>query len=178
MLLCFITLSPLPFPTLFRFDFVVVFLPVSVFYSFRPSVVCYVNYVSVSFQHIVFLALPAFHRRSLHVLLLVDWRFFASRLQKSISVFNLQSNVQNPKRNLKCTLCSVCSVFIVSTGTLHLPWLTFFRAFSSVVRKMPGYNSQKRDMARTVPNLLCCSVYCLCVNVYCTTATGCQPNCS
>ena len=26
--------------------------------------------------------------------------------------------------------------------------------------------------------LLCCSVYCLCVNVYCTTATGCQPNCN
>jgi hypothetical protein len=26
--------------------------------------------------------------------------------------------------------------------------------------------------------LLCCSVYCLCVNVYCTAATGCQPNCS
>jgi hypothetical protein len=25
---------------------------------------------------------------------------------------------------------------------------------------------------------LCCSVYCLCVNVYCTNATGCQPNCS
>jgi len=25
---------------------------------------------------------------------------------------------------------------------------------------------------------LCCSVYCLCVNVYCNTATGCQPNCS
>jgi hypothetical protein len=25
---------------------------------------------------------------------------------------------------------------------------------------------------------LCCSVYCLCVNVNCTTATGCQPNCS
>jgi hypothetical protein len=23
-----------------------------------------------------------------------------------------------------------------------------------------------------------CSVYCLCVDVYCTTATGCQPNCS
>ena len=23
----------------------------------------------------------------------------------------------------------------------------------------------------------CCSVYCLCANVYCTTATGCQPNC-
>ena len=25
---------------------------------------------------------------------------------------------------------------------------------------------------------LCCSVYCLCVTVYCTNATGCQPNCS
>ena len=25
---------------------------------------------------------------------------------------------------------------------------------------------------------LCCSVYCLCVNVYCTAATGWQPNCS
>jgi len=25
---------------------------------------------------------------------------------------------------------------------------------------------------------LCCSVYCLCVNMYCTTAAGCQPNCS
>jgi len=25
---------------------------------------------------------------------------------------------------------------------------------------------------------LCRSVYCLCVNVYCTTATGFQPNCS
>jgi len=25
---------------------------------------------------------------------------------------------------------------------------------------------------------LCCSVYCLCVNVYCTDATGCQPICS
>ena len=25
---------------------------------------------------------------------------------------------------------------------------------------------------------LCCSVYCLCLKVYCTTVTGCQPNCS
>jgi len=39
-------------------------------------------------------------------------------------------------------LCSVYSVFIVPTGTLRLPSLSFFRAFSSVVRQMPGYNSQ------------------------------------
>jgi len=25
---------------------------------------------------------------------------------------------------------------------------------------------------------LCCPVYCLCVNVYCTAATGRHPNCS
>jgi hypothetical protein len=25
---------------------------------------------------------------------------------------------------------------------------------------------------------LCCSVFLMCVNVYCTAATGCQPNCS
>ena len=33
-------------------------------------------------------------------------------------------------------------------------------------------------MFRSVYSVAFCSVYCLCVNVYCTTATGCQPNCS
>ena len=63
--------------------------------------------------------------------------------------------------------------------------LRFFRAFSSVVRQMPGHILQRRGTARTLPNQLtvlfcrlCCSMYCLCANVYCTTATGCQPNCS
>jgi hypothetical protein len=48
-----------------------------------------------------------------------------------------------------------------------LPWLRFFRAFSSVVRQMPGYNSPSRGRARTLPNflycsqILCCSMYCL-----------------
>ena len=83
--------------------------------------------------------------------------------------------------------CSVYSVFIVPTGTLRLPWLRVFRAFSSVVRQIPGYNSQRRYTGRTLPKLimlfcvlfvLYCSVYCLCVNVYCTTATECQPKCS
>jgi hypothetical protein len=69
------------------------------------------------------------------------------------------------------------------------------RAFSSVVRQMPVYNSPRRGTVRTVPIyfcvvlciFLCCSMYCLffcrsvnclCVNVYYTTATGWQPNCS
>ena len=63
-------------------------------------------------------------------------------------------------------------------GTLRLPWLTFFRAFSSVVRQMPGYNPQRRGTASTLPKFLCCSVYCVCVNVYCTAVTGWLPNCS
>jgi hypothetical protein len=51
---------------------------------------------------------------------------------------------------LLCMFCSVYSVFIVPTGTLRLPWLRFFRAFSSVVRQMPGYNSQRRCTASTL----------------------------
>jgi len=51
---------------------------------------------------------------------------------------------------LLCTLCSVYSVFIVPTGTLRLPGLRFFRAFSSVVRQMPGYNSQS---VKSIQNL-------------------------
>jgi len=72
---------------------------------------------------------------------------------------------------------------------VSLLWLRFAFAFSSVVRQMPAYTSQRRGTARTLPiskrccSLYClcrfgCSMYCLCVNVYCTTATGCQPNCS
>jgi hypothetical protein len=74
---------------------------------------------------------------------------------------------------------------LLPTGILRLPWLTVFHAFSWTVRQIPGYTSQRRVTARALPNFcvalcivlcrLCCSVYCLCVNVYCTTATGCQP---
>ena len=57
---------------------------------------------------------------------------------------------------------------------VRLTWLRFFHAFSSVVRRMPGYNSPSRGMARTVPKflycsqILCCSVYCLFCVVLCT----------
>ena len=78
---------------------------------------------------------------------------------------------------------SLC-IFIVPTGTLRLPWPRVFRAFTSVVRQMPGRNSQRRGTARTLPKIfvfyiffvLCRSVYFLCVNVYCTTDTGWHPN--
>jgi hypothetical protein len=52
--------------------------------------------------------------------------------------------------------------------TVQLPWLRFLRAFSSVVRQMPGYNSPRRGTARTVPiTFLCCSMYCLFFVVLC-----------
>jgi hypothetical protein len=66
--------------------------------------------------------------------------------------------------------CSVYSVFIMPTGTLRLPWLRFFHTFSSVLRQMPGYNSQRRDTARTLPKLIvlfCVLFVCKCVLYYC-----------
>jgi hypothetical protein len=59
-----------------------------------------------------------------------------------------------------------------------LPWLRFFRAFSSVVRQMPGWCPQRQGTARTLPNFfffslcfvcvalcifLCCSMYLFCI---------------
>jgi len=60
---------------------------------------------------------------------------------------------------LFCMFCSVYSVFIVPAGTFRLPWLRFFCAFSSVVRQMPGNNSQRRRTARTLPKF--CVVLCI-----------------
>jgi hypothetical protein len=71
---------------------------------------------------------------------------------------------------LLCMLCSVYPVFIVPAGTLRLPWLRFFRAFPSVVRQMPGYNSHGRGTARTLPKLIvlfCVLFVCKCVLYYC-----------
>jgi hypothetical protein len=48
--------------------------------------------------------------------------------------------------------------------------LRFFRAFSSVVRQMPGYNSQKWGTARTLPKIIvlfCVLFVCKCVLYYC-----------
>jgi hypothetical protein len=88
-----------------------------------------------------------------------------------------------------CILIVCLCIFIVPAGTLRLPWLRVFRAFSSVVRQMPGYNSQRRSTARTLSKifvssyllfvckcvLYCTVLYCTvpyCTVLYCTTATG------
>jgi hypothetical protein len=60
---------------------------------------------------------------------------------------------------------------------LRLPWLWFFRAFSSVVRQILGYNSQRRGTAALfqINCYLCCSMYCVCLNVYGTLPPGVIP---
>jgi len=75
---------------------------------------------------------------------------------------------------LLCMLCSVYSVFIVPTGTLRLPWLRFFHAFSSVVRQIPGSTSHRRGTARTLPKLIVLFYVlfvCKCVLCYCHRAS-------
>jgi hypothetical protein len=75
-----------------------------------------------------------------------------------------------------CIFIVCLYIFIVLGGTLRLPWLGFFRAFSSVVRQIPGYNSQSRGTARTLLKLsllfyvlfvVCHSVYCLFCAILC-----------
>jgi hypothetical protein len=67
-------------------------------------------------------------------------------------------------------------------NSLYVHWLRFFRAFSSVVRQMPGWCPQRRGTARTLPNFcvalcifcvvlcifLCCFMWCLFCDVPCT----------
>jgi len=62
---------------------------------------------------------------------------------------------------LSLLFCSVYSVFVLPTGTLRLPWLRFYPAFSSVLRQMPGYNSQRRGTGRTLPSWLILVFYVL-----------------
>ena len=81
----------------------------------------------------------------------------------------------------------LCSSLRNKLWKKKLPWLRFYRAFSSVVRQMPGWNPQRRSTARTLSNFLlllyiyicvlcifvlfyvflCCSMYCLFCVVLC-----------
>ena len=61
-------------------------------------------------------------------------------------------------------------VVVVPTGILQLPWLSFFRAFFSLVKQMPGYNSQRWGMASTLNKLIVLFYVlfvCKCVLCYC-----------
>jgi hypothetical protein len=65
-----------------------------------------------------------------------------------------------------CILIACLCIFIVPAGTLRLPWLRFFRAFSSVVRQMPG--KAHKDGARPALLLnLCVAVCIVCFVLFC-----------
>jgi hypothetical protein len=66
-----------------------------------------------------------------------------------------------------CVLIVCLCIFIVPAGTLRLSWPRVFRAFSSAIRQMPGYNPQRRGTARTLSKFLCCSVHYLFYVVLC-----------
>jgi hypothetical protein len=76
--------------------------------------------------------------------------FFSYRCVRDCMFFILLFNSVIYVFLLLCMFRSVYSVFIVPAGTLRLPWLRFIRAFSSVVRQMPGYSSQRRGTVRTL----------------------------
>jgi len=64
----------------------------------------------------------------------------------------------------------LCSVYSLPADILRLPWLRFSRAFFSFVRQVPGYNSQRRSTARTLPKLIVLFYVlfvCKCVLYYC-----------
>jgi hypothetical protein len=51
---------------------------------------------------------------------------------------------------------------------VRLPWLRFFRAFFSVVRQMPGYNSPSRGTTRTLPrNFVLFYKFCVVLCIVC-----------
>ena len=79
-------------------------------------------------------------------------------------------------------LYGACSLLLLCVCSLlwYCATLTevFFRAFSSVVRQMSGYNSTRRGTAHTSQfPLTMYFMYGLFVNESCDAATGCQPNC-
>jgi hypothetical protein len=66
-----------------------------------------------------------------------------------ISIYPLQNSMWFPP--FCFPVCILSFLFIMSTGTLRLPWLKFFRVFSSVGRQMPVYNSQRRITVCILP---------------------------
>jgi hypothetical protein len=72
---------------------------------------------------------------------------------------------QQDPRSVRGHVCGVTSLYLY-----HYIDLSFFRAFSSVIRQIPGYNSQRRGTARTLPKLtvlFCVLFVCKCVLYHC-----------
>jgi len=90
------------------------------------------------------------------------WSFLICHTQSKLTVWTaiIRSTCVSTRRSAANTRVVTfaydhiwfCSVYSLPTGILRLPWLRFFRDFSSVVRQMPLYTSQRRGTVRTLPN--------------------------
>jgi hypothetical protein len=107
-------------------------------------------FLHIRMYHIVFIVFQHSHVACCSVV--VFFWFFFYRCVCGCMFCKLLFNSVGYAFLLLCMLCSVYSVFIMPIGILRLPRLRFFRAFSSVVRQMPGYTSQRWDTVRTLPN--------------------------
>ena len=74
----------------------------------------------------------------------------------------------------------MCTVAFYSSATRTEVFLCFFlscKANARVKLTKTGHSLPKLVAICVVLLLSVLLYYCLCVNVYCTTATGCKPNC-
>jgi hypothetical protein len=81
--------------------------------------------------------------------------------------------------NLTEVFLKLTEVFLTLTDVFPCFFLSCkANARVKLVKKGHGPQSSTLVVICVFCCYLCCSVYYLGVNVYCTTATGCQPNCS
>ena len=83
----------------------------------------------------------------------------------------------------RCLCIPIVFYVFLDVATLTAGFPCFFlsckeNARVQLAKKGHGPHSSKIIVLFYVLFVLCRSVYCFCVNVYCTTATGWQPNCS
>ena len=91
-----------------------------------------------------------------------------SSIESALSWYTVMTGLSHeyPGLNLCCILY-VCIFYMLLLILWIMHFYFYVHVFLLLCKFCSGYS---------VP--LPCSVYFLCVNVYCTTATGCQPNCS
>ena len=88
-----------------------------------------------------------------------------TRPQSACSCLNVNSSRNSHNKTNKCINIQIIffyTQFIITTTCFEL-YLHHLQGVAEHQQSLP---------------FLCCSMYCLCVNVYCTTATGWLPNCS
>ena len=79
-------------------------------------------------------------------------KLFVSVKHENILLFNLLATSFGRQTIIRPSFHGILKNRLHYCTSFRLPWLRFFRAFSSVVRQMPGGNSQRWGTARTLPH--------------------------